>query len=282
MAHRWTGILFSLTLILALSCAAVAEDMVAFVGDAKSTGPQPAAAPCPNCQPSCEGCCDNCCYCDPVWTVQADALFLNRSGLPSRNLLIVGAVPSLLNANDFNLPVQLGWQIDVARQLNCDWGLDARYFNLGGQSASINRPIFDDDEFLDGQPISTNLAFYTSRLQSVELNARRNLNDCVTLLAGVRYINLDDQILVNEFRPSLVLDGNFQLGGFNDMLGFQIGADAIVLQRCGFSVDLLLKAGIYDDRAEMLTPTILSRLLINMWTTPRPTTWPFAAKSESR
>jgi hypothetical protein len=184
-----------------------------------------------------------------VWTVSADALFLNRSRLPSQNLLIIGLAPSLLNANDFDLPVQLGWQIDVTRRLCDDWSLDARYFNLGGQSDSISTTFEDSANLLVAQqPYFTNLAIYTSRLQSVELNACRSLNDWLTVLAGIRYLNLDDRILVYEFAPG-DFDGIFQLAGFNDLLGFQIGADAHLLQQGPFSVNMFLKAGIYDDLA---------------------------------
>ncbi|MGA2796389.1 MAG: hypothetical protein ABSE63_02295 [Thermoguttaceae bacterium] len=266
MSRCLTGIFFSLALILALGRAAVAEDMAAAAGDAKSPGIQPAAAACPSCQPCCEGCCnDYCCecYCDPVWTVQADALFLNRSRLPSQTLLATGILAPLFNANQFDLPVQLGWQIDVARRLSDDWSLDARYFNLGGQSAvppTINSPngagvLFTlrggggESLGLIGPPVNTNLA-YTSRLQDVEINASRGLNDYLTVLAGVRYINLDDRILVNEFAPVVNADAIQHIIGINDLVGFQIGADTIVLRRGRFSLDTLIKAGIYNDRAK--------------------------------
>jgi hypothetical protein len=248
--------LFSLALILALGRAAVAEDMAAAMGDAKSPGPQPAAAPCPSCQPCCEGCCE--CCCDPVWTVQADALFLNRSRLPGQTLLVNETLASLFNANQFDLPVQMGWQIDVTRRMNCDWDLEARYFNLGGQSATpptISSTtgagvLYSNNAMgIFPVPINSNLA-YTSQLQDVEINARLSLNDFLTVLSGVRYLNMDDRILVNQLSATGGVDAAQQLAGLNDLIGFQIGADAIVVRRGRFSVDTLLKAGIYEDRAK--------------------------------
>ncbi|MGD0381956.1 MAG: BBP7 family outer membrane beta-barrel protein [Thermoguttaceae bacterium] len=251
--------MFSLALSLALCRATVAEDMAAAAGDAKSPGPQPAASSCPSCQQCCECCCND--YCDPVWTVRADALFLNRSRLPDQTLLVNGLVAPLFNANQFDLPVQMGWQIDLTRRLNCNWDLEARYFDLGGQSATpptISSPFGTGVIFAPGTPgiaqgifnppVNTNLA-YTSRLQNVEINACRSLNGRLSLLAGVRYLNLDDRIQVNELTTVGGIDATQQLAGFNDLVGFQIGADAIVVRRGRFSVDTLLKAGVYDDLA---------------------------------
>jgi len=192
-------------------------------------------------------------------------LFLNRSPLPNQTLLVGGLLDPQFNANQFNMPMQTGWQIDVTRRLNCDWALEARYFDLGGQSATsptINSPngagvnfnttpfgIFPNPTTTTSSlPVNSNLA-YTSRLQDVELNARRSVNDCLTLLAGIRYLNLDDRILVSQLTATGGFDAVQELGGFNDLAGFQIGADAVVVRRGRFSVDTLLKAGIYGDLA---------------------------------
>ena len=192
-----------------------------------------------------------------MWTVQADALFLNRSRLPGQTLLVNFLEAPLFNANQFDLPVQIGWQIDVARRLSDDWSLDARYFNLGGQSATsptISRAngagvlYRTTAQGIFPVPLNSNLA-YTSRLQDVEINACRRVNDYLTVLAGVRYLNLDDRILVNQLTVTGGFDAIQHLAALNDMVGFQIGGDAIVLRRGRFSLDTLLKAGIYDDLA---------------------------------
>ena len=196
----------------------------------------------------------------------------------------------MFNANQIDLPVQIGWQIDVTRRLNCDWDLEARYFNLGGQSAtpptisSTNGAgvLYRNAAMgIFPEPVNSNLA-YTSRLQDVEINARRRVNDYLTVLAGVRYLNLDDRILVNDLSVTGGVDATQQLAGLNDMVGFQIGADAIVLRRGRFSVDTLLKAGIYDDLARNAFTYDSTGLVCMLRAAPRPITWPFAASLGSR
>jgi hypothetical protein len=69
------------------------------------------------------------------------------------------------------------------------------------------------------------------------------------VLAGVRYLNLDDRILVSQLTTTGGIDATQRLDGFNDLLGFQIGGDAVLVQRGRFSLDTTLKAGIYGDNA---------------------------------
>ena len=235
------------------------KDSPGVAADAGIASPQPTAATCGGCRPGCEGssqgCCDDCCC--PLWTVQADALFLNRSRLPGQTLLVNGNFKPQFNADQFDLPVQVGWQIDITRRLNDNWDLEARYFDVGGQSASsptIRSTVGAGVLFaptaqgLFFPPLDSNLT-YTSRLQDVELNARRSLNACLTVLAGVRYLNLDDRILVSQLTTTGGFDAAQRLDGFNDLLGFQIGGDAVLVQRGRFSLDTALKAGIYNDNA---------------------------------
>jgi hypothetical protein len=246
--------LFSLALSLTLGRATFAEDTAA-AGDAENPCSQPAEPPCAGCQGCGGGCCDGCWA--PLWTVRADALLLDRSRLPSQTLLVNGVFAPLFNANQFDEPVQVGWEIDVTRRLNCDWDVEARYFDLGGQSA--NSPTITSSngagvlyaptaQGLFFPPVNTSLS-YTSRLQDVELNARRGLNDWLTVLAGFRYLDLDDRILVKELTVTAGADATQKLEGFNSLVGFQIGADASLWRRGSFSVDALVKAGIYDDLA---------------------------------
>jgi hypothetical protein len=190
-----------------------------------------------------------------LWTVQADTLLLNRSRLPGQTLLVDGGLNPQFNADQFDLPVQAGWQIDITRRLNDDWDLEARYFDVGGQSATS--PTISSNngagllfaptaQGLFYPPLNSNLT-YSSRLQDVEINARRSLNTRVTLLAGVRYLNLDDRILVSQLTTNNRFDATQRVDGVNDLLGFQIGGDAVLVQRGRFSLDTALKAGIYDD-----------------------------------
>ncbi len=76
-------------------------------------------------------------------------------------------------------------------------------------------------------------------------------NPCcrVTMLAGFRWAELRE-----NFSGGSIFDSTFETIGEvktnNNLYGFQIGADAKLLERGCFSVDGLVKAGIYNNHAE--------------------------------
>ena len=205
--------------------------------------------------------CDDWTYpaCDPLWTVRADSLFLNRSSPNSKTLLTDDEAFKTFDANQFEFPVQFGWDIDLQYRLACDWSIDARYIDVGVHGASATAPQTPEGGgvlyggtnvagILNQGALDSTLS-YDSRLQSVEINLRRDYCPNLTLLAGVRYLQLTDEITVDQVTTNNLVHDEQQLKAYNGLIGFQIGADATLWSQGRFSLESDVRAGIYGDAA---------------------------------
>jgi hypothetical protein len=210
---------------------------------------------------ACDGCQSECVFtgcCDPTWAVRADALALQRSGLQQRVLLITRAAnnAALLDAQDLNFNTAAGFQLGFTRfnVLDTGWDLEALYFNVDGFSANsgiINSPDGIDVNFqtpvgFPGQ-VTAGLT-YTSDLQNLELNARRQALCNLTFLAGFRWVELDENLAVTLLNAEVAEGG---VSTTNTLLGFQIGAEARLWSNSRWEIDGALKAGIYNDHASV-------------------------------
>jgi hypothetical protein len=97
-------------------------------------------------------------------------------------------------------------------------------------------------------PSTTGIEFdYASRLYSAEINFRRPVRDNVTLMLGVRWVELDESLTgVNE--PSTIIG---TVTTVNHMYGLQAGADVTLWAPSAdspFRIDGVAKGGIYYDR----------------------------------
>ena len=102
---------------------------------------------------------------------------------------------------------------------------------------------------------------YASRLYNAEVNVRRNPWRRVTVLAGFRWVNLTEELEGILLPPIAHGTGSFwDTQTKNNLYGFQIGADAKLLERDRFSIDSMLKAGIFDDHAEEATTVRMERI----------------------
>jgi hypothetical protein len=206
----------------------------------------------------CSDCRQECCQ--PLWTFRADAMFLNRSGMRDQPFLINGSLNNIVDANQLDLPMQIGWELDLARRLKGPWAVEARYFNLGGQSVTVpgvqsgsgaGVQYFNDALGIFEVNTTSDLK-YSSQLQNVEVNLHKDVTDNLTLLAGFRYMNLDDGgilIVQRDIPGTYGVDARQQVEAFNELFGVQIGADAVLLRRNRFTISGDIKAGIFDDKA---------------------------------
>jgi hypothetical protein len=222
---------------------------------AEATKPAVAGAAC-----ACGGCENENVFagcCDPTWAVRADALALQRSSPQQHVLLATGvANAALLDAQDLNFNTAAGYQLGVTRfnVLDTCWNLEALYFNVAGFSANsgiINSAAGIDVNFQTpvGLPDQvTGALTYTSQLQNLELNARRQVFCNLTFLAGLRWVELDDNLAVT------LTDGEVATSAIsttNTLLGFQIGAETRLWSNCRWEIDGALKAGIYNDHSSV-------------------------------
>ena len=104
---------------------------------------------------------------------------------------------------------------------------------------------------------------YSSRLYNAELNVRWNPYDRLTLLAGFRWANLSEglQGTLPELpgtwpdRKNPFWDASVR----NNLYGFQIGADGKLLERGRFSINGLIKAGIFGNDVVETTGVSIDR-----------------------
>ena len=91
----------------------------------------------------------------------------------------------------------------------------------------------------------------SSQLYNAEVNVRRSPWRSLTVLAGFRWVNLSED-LEGILLPSTAHGtGSFwDTQTKNNLYGFQIGMDATLLERNRFSIDSILKAGIFDNHVD--------------------------------
>ena len=95
---------------------------------------------------------------------------------------------------------------------------------------------------------------YTTQLYNAEFNVRWNLSSRVTLLAGFRWVNLGEKLVGALTPPTVSWEPPFwNTTTINNLYGFQVGADGKIWERGRFSIDGLVKTGIYNNDAEETT-----------------------------
>jgi hypothetical protein len=224
-------------------------------------------------------------YCSPRWTAAADCIILDRIGGGNRTL--VETVPrtvkaidlfttpgtAVLNSSDLQQGFAAGPSVDLIRHGDSGYDLELSFFQIGGWN---NDRIYAPDPadwlvmrapgtWLAGKTpwIQTNqfttqaMAWdYDSQLYNAELNMQWHPACQVTMLAGFRWVNLGEK-LVGNLDPPLPQFPNeppFWTGTTtNNLFGLQIGADGKIFQRGRFSIDSLVKTGLYDNDAEATT-----------------------------
>lgn len=210
---------------------------------------------------SCSGLNDYACGCDetccgPLWIVTADAVFLERRSPASAVLMFNTQDASQnLNASSFDFPFQAGVDVSLARHFGRDNALEVRYFGVDqwnatatttttpGNLLQVNaaHPIF----VAAGDSIG---ATDKSELHNFEVNGLHSLGNCLTLLAGFRYAELDE-----DFTATLIgseVPFSYDARTRNRLYGFQLGGKASLWDRGGpLTIEGVGKAGVYANRA---------------------------------
>lgn len=192
------------------------------------------------------------------WTGRVGTSVLQRGHLQSQSLITsLGGGGELLNANQFNFLFQGGPDVYLARQ--GQWAdVDFRYFGVNqwisptrsvSDVAGVQFQFFDPSQTQIDDPAFVQAKYFTS-LQSVELNLRRNITPRISLLAGARYFSLRDRMDfdISQLNGPQLIDAS--VGTANNLVGLQLGADAIVWQsQGGLRVESAIKAGVLGNAA---------------------------------
>jgi hypothetical protein len=219
-----------------------------------------AADPWGECSATCgetlaDGCTTGGCgCCPPRWTFSADSLLLWRSSpddqvLYRTDFLQGGDVA--LNAADLDFDMAAGPRLTAMHHGNC-WDVEFSYFQVDGFDAHTelagNVFMVTDVEgafFTVVDPVVD----YSSRLYSGELNFRRRCSPWLSILGGYRMVELNERYSTVGTGANTPVDVLFTNQTFNHLYGFQVGADAVLLDRGRLRIDGLAKWGLYYNDA---------------------------------
>jgi hypothetical protein len=207
------------------------------------------------------GCCgcenySNCsassCY-QPVWTVDAGAVILNRSTPKSEQIIrpVLGSGSATIsNGTDFGFDWSAGPDITITRRMDNGNSWQVRYFEV--QDFTSNTSYGAVGNFQLGS-FSNFLALdltghYTSDLNSVEINWLHPFSDRVTWLVGFRWLELEDALRYEVTFP--ISSADYHWDENNQLYGAQTGFDLSLWNLSGpFTIDCLMKAGFFGNSA---------------------------------
>ena len=208
----------------------------------------------PHCRDDLEQGCAPCSW--DTWQVTADALFLHRRR-PAAADLVVSALDEtgILNARDFDLGIHAGFDVALTRRLGECFGIEVRYFGIDHWNSLATAPTPPDSllQVNASPPVfpraGTGIAAtHTSELHNVEINGHYRGNDRWTLLAGFRYVELDEQFTADLIGAAVPF--SYRAATRNRLYGGQLGANVVLWDRGEpFTADAFGKAGIFGNAA---------------------------------
>jgi hypothetical protein len=244
----------------------------------------------------------------PRWTVSAEAIVLGRIGGVNQTLVarVPGDVPFYLtsiapgteafNSNQFQQVFSAGPKISLTYRGDSGYGFELTYFNIFDQSAT---KVIGPDSPADWLVMKAPGTFWqtqdfpyqamvwksTTNLYNAEANGRLDLSSRVTMLAGFRWLQLNDNLqgtltpadlTAPTWKQNSYGSNLFQItpGGpagnyppfwntstTNNLYGVQIGVDVKMLELGRFSLDGLIKAGLFDNIAEQSTGVSMQKVV---------------------
>lgn len=218
---------------------------------------------CDSCDLSCDSCdldscCEPCLRCCSGWTVWAESMFLRRSTADPLVLISdQNTGGSILNATNLEFDHRAVPRVHLMYETACCWGIEGGFFGIdswsthgqGGNSPVLTGPGLPFPSTGPGTIYQVN---YSSELISAELNLRRRWNECLTMLAGFRYFEFNDDFLASATAP--VVEEMYEIDADNQMYGFQVGGDAELINRGGpFHIDSLVRLGVFYNNADQST-----------------------------
>lgn len=241
----------------------------------------------------------------PRWTVSAEALFLGRSGTGHQPLvsLVPGDVPwwtpggpnttnvagvEALNSSQLDQRLAAGPRLSLSYRDPSGIGAELLYFGVRLKVSKSTGPENPGQWLVMKAPgtfwQTQDYAYQSmvwqddTRLHSLEANARLELSPRVTLLAGLRWLQLRDKLegtldpadlgqplwkfnIPSRLSDAVPVPGSpvvvnppfWTTETTNDLYGIQIGAKAALWDAGRFALDGSIKAGVYDNRAKQLT-----------------------------
>jgi hypothetical protein len=179
-------------------------------------------------------------------------IFLHRQNNDSFGLVTDGATTEYLNASELDLCWAVGYDFTVEARRGA-FGGEVRYFGVPEWSRSRGAVTVPASTIPYMVPISLGgthevSGSYESMLHSVELNFKWFPMDRLSVLAGPRFLKIDEELDINWVEPGAVFTN--RITAENTLFGGQIGVEGVFFNIHGFSADGWLKAGYYTNRME--------------------------------
>lgn len=177
---------------------------------------------------------------EACWTVRTESLLLWRNAPRSREMSSFIPITGLPNADVLNSPGAAGPRFSIFRTDGCGDAIEATYFRVANWRAQNTTSDGGAGLFL------SNLG---SAAQSFELNGRTTIHPWFQLLGGFRWFQWQENLLVN-YQPGPVppVTDSVFLGTINDLYGYQIGFDSLLLSTNWMRVEAIMKGGAYYNR----------------------------------
>jgi len=191
-----------------------------------------------------------------VLAFQRDNGTLDRSLIDDR---ISG--DSLLSTDNLNPSTAVGSRLFLGRRLDSGWGREVGYFGVYGMTAADS--LSGDSNLFVSGPISSQIlpfndgeisrTTWVSTINSVEFNAFRSRcsgEDCFELLAGFRYLSVEEQAGISQTccttSPGGPYTSRYDVQTSNNLFGGQLGARGRYSWQ-NWALEGWGKAGIYGN-----------------------------------
>ena len=196
---------------------------------------------------------------DPLWSGRAEALLLWRQSPQPLVLLENAAGGTALDASQLGSGMAAGPRFTLFRHTGDDGAIEFNYLRVQTFQASRELPATTGGYLQTSHgiyccpsetPIDTATANLSSALQSFELNRRFPTDGGWQWLTGFRWVEWREAVGIRtSFEDGLFVDG-YQSSTFNNLYGWQAGADSILYGLGGpFRIEGLGKAGVYYNNA---------------------------------
>jgi hypothetical protein len=186
-------------------------------------------------------------------TVYFEAVMLDRRNNlePNDVLFRTNGVP-VFNTADFNVPVEAGIRAGVVLSSPCGNDWIGEYFGVHSFQDNALRtdpigvvPIFFGQL---GPVLPAITAEYESTLDSAELYVRTRQSRRIAPLAGIRYLQLEEEF--NVMQDPVARQGWYSETD-NDLFGFQFGLQGLLFEYGPWRMETMLKAGPFYNSADV-------------------------------
>lgn len=203
----------------------------------------------------------------PRWQAQVDALMLWQGNIPSRVLYTDGVTGApALDVNQAQTQMAAGMRYGLMLNLDPVYAIEGNYMNVSSFSGNASTPdgIYGQNNLAapslgpaDGILFTSANVTTSGTISGAELNWRRRTCSPVTWLAGFRWIEWNQGLLVQDrFRFDPAFDqppgtSNLDVATGNNLYGGQIGMDLCLWNRrtSAIQVNGVGKAGVFYNHA---------------------------------